>query len=262
MRLVRAICGLLFACTLAGCDAQDELRPFVPEKEAAIGREYLEDIRLRKFEPVEAQFNRGFGTTVLRPAFEQMAALFPRGKPKSVKIVGSNTVTIGNRTTYNFTFEYEFAHAWLLGHIYFAKIDDRLVIERVDVLPLKDSVENLNAFSLQGKSALHYEFLALAGLLASFTIFTAIVCFRTPIPKRKWLWVIFVLFGFVSVSLNWTTGEISWNAITLELFSVGFFSQPYGPTIVQIAIPVGAAIFWLRRRTWTSQTAGPAKLPG
>jgi hypothetical protein len=191
-----------------------------------------------------------------------MAGLFPAGEPNSVKVVGSNTVSFPSRTTYNFTFEYEFAHAWLLAHIFFTDANGRIVIDRLDVIPLKDSIENLNAFTLSGKSALHYEFLALAGLLASFTIFTAIVCFRTPIPKRKWLWVIFVLLGFVSISLNWTTGGISWNPITVALFSAGFFSQPYGPTIVQIAIPVGAAIFWLRRRTWISQAAGPATPPG
>src|SRR5690349_11996629 len=251
MQGMRAVCVLLIASLVAGCDAQSLFNSLIPEKQAAIGRGYLDDIRLRKFEPVETNFDRAFDKSEIRAALEKMSTLFPRGQPKNVKIVGSNTFNTGERTTYNFTFEYEFPHAWLLGHIYFTDSNGRVVIERLDVLPLKDSLENLNAFSMRGRSVLHYAFLALAALLAAFSIFTAIACLRTPIPKRKWLWVAFILIGFVSITLNWTTGELSWNALTVVLFSAGFWQQLYGPLIVQIAIPIGAAVFWLRRHKWT-----------
>jgi hypothetical protein len=256
---MRVIFGLLFASLVAGCDAQGLFSSLIPEKQAAIGREYLDDIRIRKFEPVETNFDRAFDKSEIRAALEKMSTLFPRGQPKSVKTVGSNTVSMGERTTYNFTFEYEFEHGWVLGHIYFVDSNGRVVIERLDVLPLKDSLENLNAFSIRGKSVMHYAFLALAALLAAFSIFTAIICLRTPIPKRKWLWVIFILIGFVSITLNWTTGELSWNALTVVLFSAGFWQQLYRPLIVQIAIPIGAALFWLRRHKWTTRAEKPIR---
>jgi hypothetical protein len=255
MRKVFLICIALSAIVLAGCDQQKLFDSFIPKDEAAIGQGYIEDIRARNFQPVIDKINPAYKSPALLSTLEKMASAFPPEKPKSIKVVGSNTVSSPERTMYNLTYEYEFSHKWALGHIYFGKSGNNIQIERMDVYPLKDSLEHFYAFTLAGKTPIHYVILLLAIILPIFMLVSAIACYRTPIPKRKWLWVIFIMLGFVAVSLNWTTGELGWNLLSFALLGATFTHQFYGPPIIQIAFPLGAVLFWSRRSRWMSMAA-------
>ena len=243
-----AFCAL--ALTLTGCDMQKVMNAFVPEKEAAVGKSYVEDIRTRNFAPVEARIDARYRDAALRGKLEAMAADFPNEAPKTIKVVGSNIVTINGRTSYNFTYEYEFPHGWVLGHITYTGSGGDMVIAQMDIHPMRLSLEQANAFTLAGKTPAYLGFLALAVLLPIFTIGTAIACARTRVPKRKWLWIIFILIAFPACSLNWTTGAWAINPFSLIFLGGGFKSAPYGPVILQIGFPLGAILFWIRRRKW------------
>jgi hypothetical protein len=245
-------CVVFCALMLSGCGLQGWMNAVIPQKEAAIGQGYIDDIRHQNFAPIEATFDPAYKGEGLRSGLQKMAGFFPKDDAKSVKTVGSNTVTFNGQTTYNFTYEYEFPHAWVLGHIYYKRSGNDIVIERMDVYPLRASLEEINAFTLRGKTPFQIGFLALAAFLAIFTIGTAIIAIRTPIPKRKWLWVVFTLLGFVQISLNWTTDELNYNPISFLLLSAGFVQQFYGPLLIQIAFPLGAVIFWLKRAGWVA----------
>ncbi|HEX3808431.1 MAG TPA: hypothetical protein VHW02_01930 [Rhizomicrobium sp.] len=255
MRKIFAIWVALAAMALSGCDPQQWLNSFIPKEQAAIGQRYLEDIRTRNFLPVEQRVDPTYKTPAMRATLEKMASIFPQEKPKSIKVVGSQTVTSPTQKTYNLTYEYEFPHGWTLAHIYFRAKGNDIQIERMDVFPLKASLEQINTFTLANKTPLQYLILALAILFPIFTIGTAIACLFTPIPKRKWLWIVFVLLGFVSITLNWTTGAIGWNLISFTLFGAAYTQQLYGPVTIQIAFPVGAILFWVRRKQWKAHVA-------
>lgn len=245
-------CVVFCAMMLSGCGLQGWMNAVIPQKEAAIGRGYIDDIRHQNFAPIEAKFDPQYKGEGLRSALEKMASFFPKDETKSVKVIGSNTIIFNGQTSYNFTYEYEFPHTWVLGHIYYKKSGNDIVIERMDVVPLRASLEEINAFTLRGKAPLQIGFLVLAALLAIFTLGTAVVALQTPIPKRKWLWVVFTLLGFVQVSLNWTTGEVNYAFVSFVLFAAGFAQQFYGPAFLQIALPIGAIIFWFKRSGWIS----------
>jgi hypothetical protein len=72
----------------------------------------------------------------------------------------------------------------------------------------------------------------------------------TPMARRKWLWVIFAMLGFTSLNLNWTTGQLSYEFLTVIAppARAGTGSGFYTPWNVQIGLPLGAIVFWLRRR--------------
>src|SRR6185295_10348348 len=101
-------------------------------------------------------------------------------------------------------------------------------------------------------------FLAATIAVGAFTIGTAIFCWLSPIPRRKWLWRIFVLLAFGTLSLNWTTGEIRYQLVYLLLLGAGFSKPFYGPALLNIGLPVGALLFWWQRRAWLKQKAGEA----
>jgi phosphoglycerol transferase MdoB-like AlkP superfamily enzyme len=115
----------------------------------------------------------------------------------------------------------------------------------------------LNAFTFNGKTILHFAFLILAISAAIFTFVTTIVCWRTTIPRRKWLWRFFVLFGCGSLTLNWTTGAIQYQVLQIVLFAAGFMKPFYGPLALQISLPIGAIIFWVQRGTWLKAKTDP-----
>jgi hypothetical protein len=251
MRTVIAVCVALCVLGLAGCDTQQWFKQFIPSDEASLGQRYLEDVRTRNFRPIENAIDPAQRPQNLQAALEKMASLFPQGTSKTVKVVGSWTTTFGSgATAYNLTYEYEFSRGWALGRAILQKQSGRTQIEGLYIQPLEQSLEQVNAFRLTGKSSIHYLILILAVALPLFTIATAVVCYRTPIPRRKWLWMIFILIAFGSITLNWTTGAIGWSALSFDLLGASFTKQFYGPLVLQISIPLGAAVFWARRRGW------------
>lgn len=111
------------------------------------------------------------------------------------------------------------------------------------------SQRELNKFVLQGKSPWHYAILTLALAVPLFIIITLIVCVRTPIPRRKWLWVIFILGGIGSVGTNWTTGALEFNLLQyLVLGGSALASSEHAPWVITAGFPLGALIFWFKRR--------------
>jgi hypothetical protein len=134
---------------------------------------------------------------------------------------------------------------------------DGTTIDGFNVQPIKDSLENMNKFTFDGKGALYYLVFSLAIAIPVFIIYTTVLCARTKIEKRKWLWLIFILCGLTNFSLNWTTGEWRFLPMQFELLGAGFFSVPYGPWILSVGLPLGAVVFLLRRRK-----LGPSPMVG
>jgi hypothetical protein len=110
MRKVLTIIFASCAILLAACDPQPLFNAFIPKEQSATGQKYLEDIRTRQFQPLEDRIDPAFKNNSLPSMLEKMASLFPREKPKSIKVVGSNTLSLNGEKSYNLTYEYEFPH--------------------------------------------------------------------------------------------------------------------------------------------------------
>lgn len=247
-------CVLAITLVLAGCSAEDIMKRMTPQVEEKIARQFIENIRTRNFAPVEQKLDPKIAAGDIRQTFERMAAIFPPGAPKSVKVVGSNTGSFaGGVTSYNITFEYEFANAWVIANAAFVRENGAVRITDMNVYPMKASLESINAFTLQGKSPLALVFFAVTIGVALFTIGTAIVCARTPIPKRKWLWVLFALLGVGALQMNWVTGELVYGIVTVNLFGAAYTQNFYGPPLLSFGIPLGAIVFWFKRRGWLNE---------
>jgi len=115
---------------------------------------------------------------------------------------------------------------------------------------MKQSLKEINKFTFIGKSIRHYIVFGLALAIPIFILYVLVLCIRTPIVKRKWLWLLFVALGFVQLSLNWSDGSYSIQPISVALLGSGFFiAGPYAPVILNVAFPLGAVIFLFRRRS-------------
>ncbi len=87
-----------------------------------------------------------------------------------------------------------------------------------------------------------------------FILATLVECVRTPIPRRKWLWVLFILLGFGSIQLNWTTADYAIQAFHVNLLGAGAVaSGRYAPWVLSFGIPLGAITFWSRRKEFLTK---------
>jgi hypothetical protein len=243
--------SLLLAASLTGCNERFWIKKFTPEKESALAQRHLDDLRSGKFRPVQEAMDQKYKADLQR-VLPAMRALFPKEGPKSVKVVGSHTTVGPSSTTYSLTYEYEYSRKWLIAQVVLQREGQVIKIAGLHVTPLNRSIESINGFNLSEKSAVHYIFLIAAMSIFAFVLWTVVVCWRTPMPKRKWLWIIFVLLGVGTATLNWTSGDVRVGIFSITLFGVGFMKPLYGALMLQIGLPIGAAVFWFRRKKWSA----------
>lgn len=242
--------GILLLGVAAGCDQASMVKLMTPAEDEVVARNYLKLLRENNFEQIEKDADPKIRTPALHDTLVEMAAMIPPGEPTSMKVVGTNTQSSVNSHKSNITFEYQFQSKWLLANVAVEKKNGTSTIFGFRVQPLPDSLENMNKFSLDGKSSLHYAVVTLVALIPIFILYALILCIRTKIPKRKWLWIIFILLGFGKIAFNWASGEWVFQALAFQLFGAGAVAAPYGPWTLTISLPLGAIWFLICRQSF------------
>jgi len=165
-----------------------------------------------------------------------------------MEIVGVNVFETKDKSRNSLTYQLQFKEAWLLVIVIVDDISGKQQIYGVNVKTIPKSLEEINAFTLSGKSFRHYIILLIAMGIPVFIICTMVLCVRTKM-KRKWLWIIFMLFGFGRYSFNWTSGQMGFQPLFIHLIPTSVFKHGlYSPWIIYISVPVGALLFILKRR--------------
>jgi len=264
MRKLIALGALLL---LAACNKQEMMEKFSSPADQAQAKSYVDDLRSGKLDAIESASDPSIQSPQLHHTLEQMAALFPAGEPVSVTLVGayrmsmSSLVGKGKSTTATTSLEYDFGGKWMLVSTIVKEHDGVRSLMGFHVQPEAQPLEVQNRFTLGGKSGLHYVVLGAAVAAALLSLVALVVCIRTPLRRRKWLWVLFILFGFGKVSLNWTTGQWGATPLSVQLFSASAMSQFYGPWIVSLSLPIGAVLFLTLRRQLMRETELEAAPP-
>ena len=236
---------------LAGCDQQAWLDRFAPKEEVEFARQFLTHFASRDFTAIEQQLDPSILNRDTRLKLEQVADQFPAYKPTAMETVGAETHTNQKLVTYKLTFQYQYPAKWLLAHVVLERTDGKLWVAGVHVTPLPGPLQEINRFTFTGKGVLHYIVFALAVAIPLVVVTTLVVCTRTPIPRRKWLWYLFIALGVVQFSLNWTDGAWGVQPLSFMLLGAGFTKAgPVAPWIFTVAFPLGAVVFLFRRRAW------------
>lgn len=242
------ILGLLI--TLTACSQQSLLEKIVPQQEKAFAEDMFNQLSNKNYAAIEKYLSPDLQDEATHSTMIQMAGLFPAEPVKNIKLIAANKSLFKDVVTYQLTFEYQFADHWLMNKIVLSKQSDQISIIAMHVQPIEHSVQALHAFTFAGKSPLHYVVFLLAIVIPLFCIYAFILCVRTPLQKRKWVWLIFISFGFMKFSLNWTDGSYAFQMLSFLVLGAGYFQQTvYSPIILQIALPLGAILFVYRRKS-------------
>jgi hypothetical protein len=245
------------ALSLLGCTKQQMLDKFAPPADQVVAKHYIDLLRHHQFDEIERATDPSVASPSLRATLDQMASHFPDGEPTSVTLVGAYQMSSGDISTINLTYEYNFSGVWLLANVQVKKTSDKSSITGFNVYPQPKSLEEQNRFSLSRKSVAQYIVLSLAVVLPLFTLYVLVLCIRTRFKGRKWPWVLLVLVGVGKLAVNWTTGQLGFQPIAVQLFSASAAAPFYGPWTLAISLPVGAVLFLLRRQALTAVEAQP-----
>jgi hypothetical protein len=237
----------LFLAVLSGCNQATVMKTMTPQEDEAIARRYVEDLRLNRLDQIEQDMDPELKDSNMHGTLASMAAMFPGQEPVSTKVVGFRSF-LGNARRTEITLEYEFPQKWLLAQVGTQKSGGVTTITGFYITPIADSLENLNKFTLVDKGATQYAILSFAVLAPLFSLYVFVLCIKTRIGTKKWLWLIFIVLGIGKLVVNWTTGQVFFTPLAIQVPPAGANAQLYGPWLVYVSIPLGAIIFLIMRK--------------
>ncbi|MBL8554626.1 MAG: hypothetical protein JNL41_10140 [Phenylobacterium sp.] len=201
-------------------------------------------------------------TPTVEADFARLRAALPNDAPLETKFVGRNQVSMMNSgQTLNVTDLYVFkAHkAVVVGRMTRPSDAQPWRVQGFHVQILAPADLAANAFTFEGKGAGHYAFLA-ATVAAPLLMIAALVkVIRRKGLRRKWLWGILAFAGAITLQMNWTTGAVAVNWLSIQLIGAGVTSAaPEGltPWIASFTLPIGAILIL------TGVWANPARAKG
>ena len=282
--------GAVFVLFLTGCDRNDLLRvsgydrislqrrntPQVPER---IAISCAESLRKGKLDEVAGQLEPGAVDAGLHDRLVEMMRAFPDREPASVKTVDATKYGEGDAAVTTIVLEYEYARvttptggtaAVIPGSWVFVQSTIRTGLGSTRVAGMRvqaspESIESINAFTFANRGISQYLALFFALLVSAITLCAVVLCVRSKIGRQKWLWLLSMLVNIGNASVNWTTGDWSFNTISIHY---GIPPTPanvtltaYGPWMVVLTVPVGALVFLLCRKRLVSRAAAASPAP-
>jgi hypothetical protein len=247
---------------LFGYDRASLMKRFTPPDDESLALRYVELVRQHRFEKVEELLDPSIKDGETRDTEAGMAEVFPTREPASIKTVDANLARGEDSSTTSITLEYEFApvempvngrtdqtsRSWLLAQVVVQTKDGVKTIVGSHVMPISMSVEATNDFTLLDKSLSQYAGLCLAILVSVFSLYVFVLCARTKMGKKKWIWLIPIAIGVCRFTVDWTTGQWFFVPWAVQLPPVIMFCSPYGPWVFHITAPLGAVAFLLLRK--------------
>lgn len=243
----------LFFISIAGCSKDEMIQKFAPTEDQALAKNYFSLLKNRQFEDITKAIDPSLQDPTLKDALSKMADLIPVEEPINIKLIGAQQHHSADQDSINLTYEYAYASQWLIMNITLKQQNNLTNIIGLKVVPQTISIEEKFKFSLAEKSALQYLILALA-IIAPLLVLTALViCIRMKLRGRKWPWIVFILFGFGQLSVNWSSGDFAFSVLALQTLSASAFAAPYGPWIITVSLPLGAICFLAFRKNHAAE---------
>lgn len=251
--------ALALCLLLAGCDQRALIEKFTPQEESAIAQQIISELAAGDLDRVAERLDPEIQGGDTMDSLRHIVSLFPDAAPIDIEVVGVNTSIENDRSLYRLHYQYQYPDIWLQIQVILQRRGGELTLLGLNVERKEQSLEAEHAFTFAGKSPTHFVVLAFAIFNPLFIAWTLFLCARTPMPKRKFWWYLFIALGFVQYSLNWSDGshEVDW--LSVQLLGAGFFSgAPFGPLILSISFPLGAVWFLVMRPALLARHAAAA----
>jgi hypothetical protein len=238
--------AVLLLLGLAGCKAGWFIDRIAPDA-VRDGKNYFEEIRQRQVDQLLQAFDPSADKGRLRGDLGTVIALVPQQEPLGVETLGATAECKGSGVcTKLITLEYKYADRWILFQVTVSNRSGHYAITKLYVQPESMPLESMRQFTLRGKGWLHYAILLMSLLSVGFAVYALVLCIRTPIQKRKWLWIILTILGLGKLGIEWSSGELWYKIFHISILPAGWGFDPESP-FMYASIPAGAILFLMFR---------------
>jgi hypothetical protein len=239
MKSLWAIVCLVAVLGLAACQGA-----FKPDPTA---RAFYDAIHAGDISKVRAMAAPEFFTPGAEQQLALMRSYMPKEAPTAVKFLGRHDATMLNAgETANTQDVYEFndRKAVVSARLQRATSAQPWRVQGFHIRVVSPAEMKANAFTFEGKSFAHFAFL-LATVAAPLLMVAALVkVVRRKGLRRKWLWGILAFVGLCTFRMDWTTGAVAANPLTVQFIGAGIVTAASGlaPWVLSFTAPVGALL--------------------
>lgn len=231
---------LVIGVLLTGCDQKALLQKFVPKDDDAFARRFLDVVRAGDYAAADQMLDTSLRGEKSSSGLHELSGVLAHGEPMSVEVIGCNLFTNassqGSTRTTNLSYQIHFQDSWAAGNVLIGHPSGAASVLGSHFQPIPDSLEVLNRFTFAGKSFVHYLVFAACIIEPTLVVIALVVCILSRI-RRKWLWIIFILLGFVQFRFDWASGHFDVQPISFALFGASAFRpSSYAPWILGFAI--------------------------
>jgi hypothetical protein len=257
----------LAAFLLAGCfDEKQWIQKVAPKDDDEFARKFVDLVMSGQYTDADHMVDPAVTAKMGPVPWNQLRQVLNHGKPLNIELIGANIGFLRpwnsseSKREANLTYQIQFRDAWVVAALVVESSSGGKRVTNANLQPVPDSLRVLNRFTLQNKLPIQYAFLAACIGVPLFIVIALVICLFCRV-RRRWLWVIFILFGFAQFQLNWTTGQMGFQPISILLLGASFFrASSYAPIVFSFGIPVGATLFLVLRR-WLLRKDEPPPLP-
>jgi hypothetical protein len=241
---------------------QMDVTATAPAAELALAKRFVADLRARNFQDAASLVEPEY-----RPKdaaiFETLFKMFANRKGETFRATNwQKTFTNGEASTLIQMF-YDFGADGGVQCVFtIVSRGGGVAIFSAKLEPYSSAALHANDFRFPAATPdIRWIYLGVGVLFDLFAFATFALCFMSPVIRWRWrwLWLLFVLAGFVRFNLDWVHMETQFQLVAFLLPPAGFYRfAAYGPWILTLTAPVGAAIYWGKRVQWRSEAGGEA----
>lgn len=237
----------MFLLVLASCSISNTIEKGLTAQERAIIRGAIEDI------------SRGDSAALARRMPPELLAKIPAAElamnrampspPLEITILNANWSITGPNRKANAVYQVRGQSGWALVEARTLTIRGRTSLTGIFVRPAPSNAASLNRFTQTKPGLRHVLMLSAMMAAVGVTIAALMRIWRTELFNRRWLWTIGALNGVTMLGMNWTTGVLHFQPLSLQLFSASASKAPiYAPWVLSVSFPLVAlvALFWRR----------------
>jgi hypothetical protein len=225
------------ACNLSKIDPQAD----------AVDQLVFNEVRHADDAALDSQFALALKTTEAQEQFAEIQKLIPKKDPLHRKLVHWFQLSLLNKGTVKiFTDEYDYGDriALVTTRLFWPNGEEKWEIQgfHLQIATLEELA--VNDFFGPSKNALEYGFLFLVVFSVLLMLGALVKVVRTRSLKRKWLWCILSFAGLFSFQMNWTSGAININWLTIQFVGAGISRNisRFDPWHLAMTFPVGALL--------------------
>ena len=248
---------VLLALLLTGCGPRDvtiDDSAFLPGTTAMLDAILAED-----FAGCRAVMTEQVDDESLRGALDQMGQLLEGVESYTLKPVGwRKNVTNGISQS---TVRYEMQTNLQTYYV------DAVLVEGMDglagfhITPIQQNTVTGTPANMQGASLMQWLVLLIGVAEWAFVVWMAVDCLRRK-PKRKIGWLLLILLVSGIFTLTVAAGKVSFNINAgIYLHLSGLLSDSAGSMMLKLYIPIGAIVYWFRRKKLNGPTVGEPAVP-